>query len=179
MNIRNLVIRTEKQTDYKLVFTLIEEAFKTEILSDHKEQFLVERLRTSTAFIPELSLVAEYNNSIVGHILLSKVKIKNNQQEFESLALAPVSVLPKFQGKGIGSKLIQKAHKKAKELKYESIVLLGHETYYPKFGYKQAHNYNIVFPFKAPKENCMVVELFPNSLKNISGTIIYPKEFIE
>jgi predicted N-acetyltransferase YhbS len=77
-------------------------------------------LRASNAFIPELSIVAETEGKIVGHILLTKIKIRNDSTEFDSLALAlalaPVSVLPELQGKGIGRKLILEAHKKAKEL---------------------------------------------------------------
>ena len=72
-----IAIRQEESKDFKAVFYLIEEAFKTEKLSDHKEQFLVERLRKSDAFIPELSLIAEIDNKIVGYILLTKLKIKN------------------------------------------------------------------------------------------------------
>lgn len=172
-------IREEKQTDYDAVFELIEKAFEKLVLSDHREQFLVQRLRKSTVFIPELSIVAEFKNEIVGHILLTKLKIKNGHEEFDSLALAPVSVLPEYQGKGIGGMLIQEAHKKARELGYKSIVLLGHEKYYPKFGYKQADNFGIELPFDVPKENCMVIELTDNGLNGVSGTVEYPKEFYE
>ena len=140
-------------------------------ISDHKEQFLVQRLRKSTAFVPELSIVAEIENKIVGHILLTKIKIKNGQDEFNSLALAPVSVLPEYQGKGIGGMLIQEAHKKARELGYQSIVLLGHEKYYPKFGYKQADFFGIELSFDVPKENCMAIELTENGLDGISGIV--------
>ena len=170
-----MIIRQETHKDFKAVFNLIEEAFKTEKYSDHKEQFLVERLRKSAAFIPELSLVAEIDGKIVGHILITKLKIN----EFDSLALAPVSVLPEFQGKGIGGKLIIESHKKAKELGYQSIVLLGHETYYPRFGYERADKYGIELPFEVPKENCMVIELTKNGLKGVSGMVVYPNEFGE
>lgn len=174
-----MIIRQENHNDYKAVFNLIEEAFKTEVFSDHKEQFLVERLRKSDAFIPELSLVAEIDNTIVGHILVTKLKIKSEANTYNSLALAPVSVLPKFQGQGIGAKLILEAHKKAKELGHTSIVLLGHEHYYPKFGYKQAHTFGITLPFEVPKENCMAIELVENGLKGVHGIVEYPKEFSE
>ncbi len=174
-----IIIRKEEEKDFKTVFNLIKKAFETDPLSDHKEQFLVERLRKSDAFIPELSIVAETQNKIVGHILLTKLKIKNTQKQFDSLALAPVSVLPEFQGKGIGSKLIKQAHEKAKELGHQSIVLLGHENYYPKFGYQQAHLFGIELPFDVPKENCMVIELTENGLKDISGIVEYPKEFYQ
>ena len=172
-------IRQEKPEDFKVVHKLIEKAFEPLKFSDHKEQFLVERLRKSTAFIPELAMVAEIENKIVGHILVTKLKIKNNQDEFDSLALAPVSVLPEYQGKGIGGMLIQEAHKKARELGRQSIVLLGHEKYYPKFGYKQADSFGIELPFDVPKENCMAIELIENGLDGVSGTVEYPKEFNE
>lgn len=174
-----ITIRKEESKDFKAVFNVIEKAFETELISDHKEQFLVVRLRKSDAFIPELSMIAEVKNKIVGHILLTKLKIKNSQSEFDSLALAPVSVLPEYQGKGIGGMLIKQAHKTAKKLGYKSIVLLGHEKYYPKFGYQRADKYGIELPFEAPKENCMVIELTENGLSGISGIVKYPKEFYE
>lgn len=172
-------IRQEKKTDHKAVFGLIKAAFKTEILSDHKEQFLVARLRNSNAFIPKLSIVAEIENEIVGHILLTKLKIKNGDTYFDSLALAPVSVLPKFQNNGIGGMLIEKAHETAIKLNYKSIILLGHESYYPKFGYELTEKYGIELPFDVPKQNCMVIELIKGGLKGVSGTVEYPKEFNE
>jgi len=174
-----VTIRQENNKDFIDVFNVIEKAFKTEKYSDHKEQFLVERLRKSDAFIPELSMVAEIDGKIVGHILVTKLKIKNETEEFDTLALAPVSVLPEFQGNGIGGKLIVESHKKAKELGHKSIVLLGHENYYPKFGYARADKYEIELPFEVPKENCMVIELIENGLDGVNGTVEYPKEFNE
>lgn len=173
-------IRKEEIKDYDDVFKLIENAFKDEEFSDHQEQFLVERLRKSKSFIPELSLVAEMDNQIVGYILLTKIKIINvNFEETISLALAPVAVLKKYQGKGIGGKLIVKAHKIAKDLNFNSVILLGHENYYPKFGYEMSNKYGIKLPFDVPDENCMLIELTENALKNINGIVEYPKEFYE
>jgi predicted N-acetyltransferase YhbS len=172
-------IRQENKKDHQAVFNLIEKAFKREVYSDHQEQFLVKRLRKSTAFIPELSLVAEIDNQIVGHILLTKIKIKNNQHTFRSLALAPISILPEYQNQGFGGKLIEFAHKKAKSLGYGSVILLGHKGYYPKFGYQQADMFGITLPFDVPKENCMAIELIKNGLKDVYGMVVYPKEFYE
>lgn len=174
-----ITLRKEEPKDFKTVFELIEKAFESEQMSDHREQFLVERLRKSDAFIPELSIVAEIDGKIVGHILTTKLKIKNKTNEFDSLALAPVSVIPEFQGKGIGGKLIIESHNKARSLGYQSIVLLGHEKYYPRFGYKQADQYGIDLPFEVPKENCMVIELVENGLNGVTGIVEYPKEFNE
>jgi len=174
-----VILRQENNSDFEEVFKLIEEAFKTEEFSNHKEHFLVERLRKSDAFIPELSIVAEIDGKIIGHVLVTKLKIKNKTSDFNSLALAPVSVLPEFQRKGIGGKLITQAHNRAIELGHKSIVLLGHEKYYPRFGYEQADKYGIKLPFEVPKENCMVIELVKNGLNGVSGMVEYPKEFNE
>ena len=175
----NLNIRQETLSDHSAVFNLVELAFKNMKYSSHDEQFLVERLRESDAFIPELSLVAEFEENIVGHILLSKVTVKNNVQSFESLSLAPVSVHPGYQKKGIGGNLIKQAHQKAISLGYQSVVLLGHPEYYPKFGYVPAHLFEISLPFDSPKENCMAIELIKDSLAGVSGEVVYPKEFFK
>lgn len=175
----DILIRQEQELDYPFVFNLIKEAFLKDPHSDNREQFLVEKLRKSKNYIPELSLVAVLKDEIVGHILLTPIEIKNDHSEFPSLTLAPVSVLPKHQNKGIGGKLIREAHAKAIALGFESIVLLGHENYYPKFGYTKASQFNIKFPFEAPDENCMAIELTTDSLKDISGVIVYPPEFME
>lgn len=172
-------IRQENVTDHRIVFDLIEQAFRNELMSDKKEQFLVERLRNSDGFIPQLSLVAEVNHKVVGYILLSKISIETKLKNYAALALAPVAVLPSFQQKGIARQLIEEAHRIAKELGYQSIILLGHEGYYPKFGYRPLNEFNITLPFEAPKENCMAIELVPTALKNIEGCAIYPKEFFE
>lgn len=172
-------IRREEPSDHATVFQLIENAFREEIHSDKKEQFLVERLRNAESFIPELSLVAEVDSRIAGYIMLSEIQITSANETITSLALAPVAVLPEFQGKGIGGALIEKAHRIAKDLGYQSVILLGHERYYPKFGYRPLHQFNLSLPFDAPPENCMAVELQPDALKNKSGTVIYPSEFFE
>ena len=101
-----IALRQEDAKDFEDVFSVIDLAFRDEEYSDNKEQFLVEKLRNSDAFIPELSIVAVDNGEIVGHILLTKIQIKNNYESVESLALAPVSVKPSHQKMGIGGQLI-------------------------------------------------------------------------
>ncbi|MDO8897177.1 MAG: N-acetyltransferase [Bacteroidales bacterium] len=175
----NPIIRQEKFDDHKAVFTITELAFRNLEISEHNEQFLVERLRKSSAFIPELSLVADMEGKIVGHILLTKILIKNEKNEHESLSLAPVSVHPDFQKMGIGAKLIKAAHQKARELGYKSVVLVGHPHYYPRFGYRKASDFGIKFHFDAPDEVCMAVELLPKGLDGVNGFVELAKEFFE
>ena len=173
----DIIIRQENNSDYQKVFDIVELAFANMEFGDHDEQDLVNRLRKTDAFIPELSLVAEFEGKVVGHIMLTKIKIANEKQRFDSLVLAPVSVLPEFQNKGIGGKLIEEAHLKAKELGYKSVVLIGHENYYPKFGYELTSKYGIKLSFDAPEKNCMVIELVKNGLKGVNGITEFPKEF--
>lgn len=173
-----ITIRKEEEKDYGEVFKLIERAFREIKHSDHQEHFLVEKLRKSEAFIPELSLVAENENGILaGHILFTKLKIESDSETFESLALAPVSVSPEFQNQGIGGQLIREGHLIAQRLGNQSVILIGHENYYPKFGYEKTSNFGISFPFKIPEENGMAIELVKDGLKNKKGMVKYPKEF--
>ncbi|WP_107839378.1 GNAT family N-acetyltransferase [Metasolibacillus meyeri] len=174
----NFSIRQERPTDYEITEDVIRQAFLDEDMSDQKEHFLVQRIRQSSAFIPELSLVAvDYDNQIIGHILLSKITIENDGRSVDSLALAPVSVLPLFQHKGIGSQLIKDVLQKAAEIGQQSVIVLGHAAYYPKFGFRQAKEWNIVAPFEVPSEIFMALELVPNALQNVQGTIRYSDAF--
>lgn len=175
----NFVIRQETLVDHNAVYEVIKAAFKSMSESDQSEHLLVERLRRSESFIPELSLVAENENRIVGHILFTKIKIVGNKQEHDSLALAPVSVHPGFQGNGIGSDLIREGHKNATTMGHHSVILLGHPEYYPRFGYVRASNFGIDLPFGSPDPTCMAIELEEGALVGKAGLVEYPKEFFE
>ena len=87
-------IRQETEKDYPQVFKLVEEAFRDMEESDHREQFLVERLRHSPAFVPELSLVADGGRRRGRLRLMTRVSIRSGKVDAESLALAPVAVRP-------------------------------------------------------------------------------------
>ena len=165
-------IRQEIPKDYKLIYNLIKEAFADAEKSDGNEHNLVSALRNSRAFIPELSLVAEYNGKIVGHIMFTKAEIGNSTQ----LALAPLSVLPQYQRQGIGKALIAQGHKIAKQLGYEYSIVLGSDKYYPQMGYIPTESYGIKPPFEVPSQNFMACKLKENA-QSISGIIKYAKEF--
>ncbi len=189
-------IREESIEDRAEVDRVVELAFADVRNSGHKEHLLVRRLRDSAAFVPELSLVAEdEKGGIVGHILLTKAEIVSDDTSTTapsngqsrrggddsmpavSLALAPLSVLPEFQLQGIGSALINQAHRRAAALGFGSAVVLGHKDYYPRFGYLPASQFGITLPFDAPSECCMVIELIPHSLSGIHGTVRYSPPF--
>lgn len=176
----NILIRQEQVEDYGLTERVVKHAFINVDQSDHKEHLLVAKIRKSDTFIPELSLVAmdQKTDKLVGHILLSKIKINNSEQTVESLALAPVSVLSNYQKRGIGKLLITQAFKQAKDLGYTSVIVLGHPEYYPKSGFRKAAKWGIKAPFEVSNEAFMAVELHENALENVSGVVEYPSVFL-
>lgn len=169
----SIIIRQETTEDVNEVYQVVKKAFENAEHSDHDEHNLVNRLRTSSKFIPELSLVAEDNGNIVGHILFTEIKVGDDTL----IALAPVAVIPEMQNKGIGKLLIIEGHKIASQLGYKGSVVLGHETYYPKFGYKKASQYGIQAPFEVPDENFMALELKNGGLSEVQGVVEYANEF--
>ena len=175
----DITARQEKKMNYKVSESVVKKAFENAQHSDQREHFLVARLRESDSFIPELSLVAETYGKIVGHIMLTRLFIENHEDSFVSLALAPVSVLPEYQNKGIGSKLINEGLMIARSLGFSSVIVLGHEEYYPKFGFRPARTWGITAPFEVPDELFMALELDAGSLENVSGNVVYGPEFLE
>jgi predicted N-acetyltransferase YhbS len=176
----NITIRQESSADYHVVIRLIEKAFESLEISDHNEGQLVDKLRKAPTFIEELSLVAEFSHQVVGHILFTPVEIDNGHQKFQSLILAPVSVLPEFQKQGIGGSLIRAGHLKAIELGFQSVILVGHPDYYPRFGYKPASRWGIKTHIPLPSDDVfMALELVEGGLSRVSGMVIFPPEFGE
>lgn len=165
-------IRQEKHNDHDAVYKVVKEAFATAEQSDGNEQELVVALRNSTSFIPELSLVAVEDGKIVGHILFTRALVNS----MEVLALAPLSVLPEYQNRGIGLSLIEQGHITACRLGYRYAVVLGHSKYYPKAGYVPASRYGIKASFEVEDENFMAVCLNGNTDK-LNGIIEYDKAF--
>lgn len=167
------VIRQEEEGDIREISAIHRLAFGRE-----DEARLVDLLRTDDAFVPELSLVAATSPGLAGHILFSKIQIINQHSRASaSLALAPLGVKPVFQRQGIGGQLVARGLERARELGFRSVIVLGHEDYYPTFGFVPADAWNIKAPFETPKNAFMGLELVPGGLKNISGTVKYPKAF--
>ena len=167
-----MIIRQERSEDYDEVYCVVKEAFESAEYSDGTEQNLVVELRKCKSFIPELSLVAVEDDKIVGHILFTKAIV----QSVEVLALAPLSVLPEYQNRGIGLALMKAGHSIAKSLGYEYSVVLGHSKYYPKAGYIPASEYGIKAPFEVEDENFMALSLNGNQNK-LNGIMKYDKAF--
>lgn len=167
-----MLIRKEESKDYDVVYSVVKAAFDSAEHADGNEHDLVNALRKGEAFISDLSLVAETDGKIVGHIMFTKAKVG----EDIVLALAPLSVLPEYQRKGIGMSLIKEGHSIAGELGYEYSIVLGSETYYPKAGYVPADSFGIKPPFDVPNENFMACKI-KEGASDLCGVIEYAKEF--
>ncbi len=128
----NISIRNEQPSDIPHIFKLTQAAFKNIEYSSHTEQFIVNALRNSQQLT--VSLVAEYEGQIIGHIAFSPVSISDGTTDW--YGLGPVSVQPEFQNQGIGSQLIHAGLDKLKMLKAAGCVLLGDPDYYARFGFK-------------------------------------------
>jgi putative acetyltransferase len=167
-----LQIRAERNEDLKAIRQINDAAFK-----GVNESRLVEAIRNSEQFVPELSLVAEAEGELIGHILFSIVSIQSHDTAFPTLALAPMAVAPEYQNQGVGSLLVKEGIKRAEELGFEHIVVLGHPAYYPRFGFLPAVTKGIESPFPVPDEVFMALEIKEGSLSKMNGKVIYPPAF--
>ncbi len=169
----DILIRPETAADHPEIFQLHALAFGQE-----NEGKLVDLLRQDDCFIPELSLVAIQNEEIIGHIIFIKIEIvRPDGQKTESLALAPMGVLPKYQKSGIGGMLIHAGLAMAKDLRYQSVIVLGHKDYYPRFGFEPAEKWEIGTHYEVPSEYFMGLELTPGALSEVKGIVEYSAPF--
>jgi len=167
-------IEAEAEGDYKQITRLHTLAFNGD-----GEARLIEKLRGTSIFIRELSLVARYGNAVIGHILFYPIKINSRGKKCISLALAPVSVIPSFQNRKVGSRLIREGLERARKLGFKSVIVVGHSEYYPRFGFERASKYGISTPFNVPDDSLFAIELKKDGLKDCNGTAEYPNEYNE
>ena len=167
-----MLIRKETEKDYEEVYRLVKDAFASAEHADGNEQDLVTALRKGTAFIPELSLVAETDDCLAGHILFTRALVGSD----EVLVLAPLSVRPGYQRQGIGSALITEGHRIAREMGFEYSLVLGSELYYPRFGYIPAEQLGVEVPEGMPSANFMAVRLRDDA-RPLHDAVTYAEEF--
>jgi len=163
------LIRVEEKNDCAAVHTLNSSAFETSA-----EANLVDALRKEAE--PIISLVAEEDNKIVGHIMFSPVTLSGNP-DVNIMGLAPMAVNPKYQRKGIGSALVNAGLEQCKEVGFNAVVVLGHPGYYPRFGFKPSSQFDIECEYDVPEGVFMVMELLPGYLHGMSGIIRYHEAF--
>jgi putative acetyltransferase len=164
-------IRSESLPDYAAIAEVNILAF-----GQQNEAKLIEEIRGSQGYIPELSLIAEVDNIIVGHILFSYIDLIG-EESLQVLSLAPLAVLPKFQKQGIGSALVKAGLEKADAIKEALVIVLGHPHFYQRFGFQPSVNYKITSPFPVPEDIFMVKPL-QNYQEKYQGKVVYPPAFL-
>src|SRR5262245_47572397 len=154
--VNHMLIRDERTDDRAVVHAVNQAAFETSV-----EASLVDALREQAS--PVVSLVAEEDGAVVGHILFSPVSLSGHPG-LKIMGLAPMAVLPEQQRKGIGSALVKDGLLRCKQLGFGAVVVLGHPEYYPRFGFLPGKRFGIESEYPVPEEVFMVLELDPGFL---------------
>ena len=162
------VIRLEVAVDYGSIRQVNRLAFGGE-----DEARLVNALRDGG--YARISLVAEEDGLVVGHILFGDLLVVTTQGEVEALSLAPMAVLPSHQRRGIGSMLVREGLRACAEAGHRIVVVLGHPEFYPRFGFSATLVERLESPYSGPA--FMAVELVPGALEGVEGTVRYPPPF--
>lgn len=162
-------IRPEIEADRAAVRAVNEAAFETSAEAD-----LVEALRGKD--MPVVSLVAEVDGEIVGHILFSPVSLKEHA-DLNLMGLGPMAVMPDYQRKGVGSALVRDGLTCCKALGSCAVVVVGHPGYYPRFGFAPASRYSLRSEYDVPDDVFMVTELADGALNGVSGLVRYDDAF--
>lgn len=164
-----MLIRPESQRDRAVIHALNASAF-----DGPAEAALVDLLRDQAQ--PLISLIAEENDAVVGHIMLSPVSLSGHPA-LRIMGLAPMAVVPSRQRRGIGSALVRAGLDQCRQLGIDAVVVLGHPAYYPRFGFAPAAARGIRSEYDVPDDTFMVVELRHGSLDGTSGTVTYHEAF--
>jgi len=165
----DVLIRPEEEKHYYSVENLTREAFWNVYKPGCDEHLLIHNMRKTKEFIKDLDYVAVYNNEIIGNIVYAKAKIIDIKKEHNIITFGPVSMLPIYQRKGAGKKLIEYTITKSKEMGFNAILIYGNPEYYERFGFKNSKEYKITDMEGNYNDALMVLELYPGSLKNING----------
>lgn len=166
----NIIIRKEQENDCKEVEIITREAFWNHHSPGCDEHYLVHIMRKSPAFVKELDYVAVYDNRIVGNIMYIETYILgDDNRKHPVLCFGPISVLPEYQGKGIGSKLIEHTKIIAKDLGYKAILIFGDPEFYKRVGFISAEAYSIGTSWNTYAVPLLACELVTGSLTGCRG----------
>lgn len=138
------------------------------------EANLVDALRDQVH--PVVSLVAEVGGLVVGHIMFSPVSLSGHS-ELRLMGLAPMAVTPEHQRNGVGSALVRAGLERCRHLGFGAVVVLGHPSYYPRFGFGPSSSFGIGSEYEAPAEAFMLLELQPGYMRGVCGTVQFHAAF--
>lgn len=166
----NLILRQEQPSDYLETEHVTREAFWNQYAPGCTEHYLLHIMREHTTFIPELDIVAVDQGAIIGNVICMKAMIKGDDgKPYEVLSLGPISVLPKYQNKGVGGKLIRHVKSLAKEMGFQAVLLCGDPDYYLRQGFIPAETLGIRTADNKYMDALMVCELDEGALADKKG----------
>lgn len=168
---QNLIVRQITEADYSTIYNLIKTAFETAEHCDGDEQDFAVNLRNGVNYISELDLVAELDGVLIGHIMFTKTYVtRPDGNKYNTLLVAPLSVLLEYRSIGAGSALMKEGLRIAQAMGYESAFLIGDPNYYLRFGYQPTLQYSISHE-SIPAEYLMAKEFEPGALDGVTGVI--------
>jgi len=164
-----ITLRLEEERDYRIVENLTREAFWNVYSLGADEHLLIRNLRRAKEFVRDLDFVALCGDVIVGSIVYAEAKVIDDETEHTVLTFGPISVLPEYQKKGIGRRLIEHTTQLAKEKGYKAIFVYGDPEYYQRFGFRQSKEFGVTNRDGRFPAALQALELYPNALQGITG----------
>ena len=165
-----LTIRPETGRDHEAIANVTAAAF-----GKQREARIVDAIRSSAGFVPELSLVAELERVVVGHVMLSYVELGEDSRRV--LELGPMSVSPEQQRNGIGSALVEEALRRSDDRGEPLVLVLGHPTYYPRFGFRPASELGIAPPEPEIRDEVFMAVPLRAYDPSLRGRVVLPPAF--
>lgn len=173
----SLVIREEAEGDFRKTEEMTLRAFWNKHHMGCNEHLLVHKLRSCADYLPELSRVAVIGEEVAGAIFCSRAWLKKGHEEKEILTFGPLCVSPKWQGCGIGGKLLEETIRLAKAAGYEGIVIFGEPDYYPRHGFQTCDHFGITTADGKNFDAFMGIELAEGGLSGFGGRFYESKVF--
>jgi putative acetyltransferase len=164
-------LRSETPADVAAIRAVVDRSF-----GSTTESRLIELIRATDRFVPDLSIVADYDGEVVGHILFSYVTIRG-KRSVEVLGLAPLAVDPDHQGRGIGRVLVAEGLARAERRGEPLVVVQGIPSYYPRFGFERASRYGIEKPDPRVPDEALMIRRLGGYDPEIRGQLVYPPAF--
>ena len=165
-----MTIRPAQGVDLPAIYTLVQTAFATAKVSDGTEQDFVLELRRRDTYRPELELVAEENGQLIGHILLTILPVPG-APGLRGLMVAPLCVRLEDRSRGLGGQLLQEGGRRAAELGYNALFLVGDPDYYGRYGFQNAVSLGFQNASGVPDQFLLALGLTPDILRDAGGAL--------
>jgi putative acetyltransferase len=170
---KQICIRKESSDDIRQVRSVNDVAF-----GQPTEGRIVDRLRGVDD--EAVSLVANFDGKVIGHIFFSSVLVESELGPIKGMGLAPMAVMPRHQREGVGSRLVTEGLKEVRKKDHPFVVVVGHETYYPRFGFRPASEHELKCQWEDVPDGAFMAIIYDEvRMKGVSGTVYYREEFNE